>query len=171
MIMVDYVLCFIVVFVVLSVVVLGVAVAPHHGVIALMSVSFFCCTLMVVLGRTFTALVMYIVYLGGLVVVFSYCVSVEKGSGVEGTGGLKYPALVLGVGLVVCLWVICVYGGGGGLVLSEWEDYACLEAGGYGVFYFKGGAGLLVCSWGLIVALFSVLVVLSWSRLGGFRPF
>nr|YP_009937461.1 NADH dehydrogenase subunit 6 [Pareas boulengeri]QNT27532.1 NADH dehydrogenase subunit 6 [Pareas boulengeri] len=167
----DYALCFIVVFVVLSVVVLGVVVVPYHGVVALMGVSFFCCTLVVMLGRTFTALVMYIVYLGGLVVVFSYCVSVEKDSSVVDIAGLKWLMMVLGVGLMVYLWAGSVCGGGVLLVLSEWEDFLCLEVDGYGVFYFKGGAGLLVCSWGLIVALFSVLVVLSWSRLGGFRPF
>lgn len=79
--------------------------------------------------------------------------------------------VVLGVGLMVYLWWSSVCGGGALLVLSEWEDFLCLEVGGYGVFYFKGAGGLLVCSWGLIVALFSVLVILSWSRLGGFRPF
>jgi len=30
------------------------------------------------IGRTFIALVMYIVYLGGLIVVFGYCISIEK---------------------------------------------------------------------------------------------
>lgn len=89
MIIMDYALCFVVVFMVLSVVVLGVVVVPYHGVIALMGVSFFCCTLVAVLGRTFTALVIYIVYLGGLVVVFSYCVSVEKDSSVVGITSLK----------------------------------------------------------------------------------
>nr|YP_010177315.1 NADH dehydrogenase subunit 6 [Pareas formosensis]QSQ87114.1 NADH dehydrogenase subunit 6 [Pareas formosensis] len=166
MVMVDYMFCFIAVFMVLSVMVLGVVVVPYHGVIALMGVSFFCCVVMVILGRTFTALVVYVVYLGGLVVVFSYCVSVEKDDSVVGVGGFKYFMLVFGVGLVVCL---C--GGKGLLNPSEWGDYLCLEVNGYGVLYFNGGVGLIVCSWSLIVVLFSVLVVLGWSRLGGLRPF
>lgn len=37
----------------------------------------------------------------------------------------------------------------------------CVEVNGAGVFYFDGGAGLIVCSWGLLVVLFSILVILS----------
>lgn len=29
----------------------------------------------------------------------------------------------------------------------------------------------MMCTWGLVVTLFTVLVVLGWSRKGGFRPF
>lgn len=47
----------------------------------------------------------------------------------------------------------------------------CLEVNGHSVFYYKGGVGLIVCAWGLVVTLFSVMVILSWTRLGGFRPF
>lgn len=82
MFMINYLFGCILVFLVLSVVVLSLVIIPYHGVIALMGVSFFCCIFMVVLGRTFAALVMYIVYLGGLVVVFGYCISVEKGGSV-----------------------------------------------------------------------------------------
>lgn len=80
MIMMNYFFGAILVFLALSVMILSVVSVPYQGVVALMGVSFFCCIFMVALGRTFAALVMYIVYLGGLVVVFGYCVSVEKDS-------------------------------------------------------------------------------------------
>nr|YP_009193038.1 NADH dehydrogenase subunit 6 [Lycodon flavozonatus]ALP86028.1 NADH dehydrogenase subunit 6 [Lycodon flavozonatus] len=165
----NYFFSLVLVFLVFSVVILGVVSAPYQGVIALMGVSFFCCIFMVFLGRTFAALVMYIVYLGGLVVVFGYCVSVEKESGVYSAGWVKYFVIYVFLLLIVLWYLLCEVGGL--LVCVNWGDLVCLEMNGAGVFYFSGGWGLIVCSWGLLVVLFSVLVVLSWSRLGGLRPF
>nr|QXN53123.1 NADH dehydrogenase subunit 6 [Sinomicrurus peinani] len=166
MFMMNYLFGLVLLFVVFSVAALGMTLAPHQGVIALMGASFFCCLLMVLLGRTFAALVMYIVYLGGLVVVFGYCVSVEKDGGDVEVWGFKYLVVFLIMGLVY------LYGGFGGLlVYFDWENLACLEVNGGGVFYCDGAVGLVVCFWGLLVVLFSVLIILSWSRLGGLRPF
>nr|YP_010759790.1 NADH dehydrogenase subunit 6 [Elaphe urartica]WEY05645.1 NADH dehydrogenase subunit 6 [Elaphe urartica] len=164
----NYFFGFVLVFLVLSIFVLSVVSVPYQGVIALMGVSFFCCVFMVALGRTFSALVMYIVYLGGLVVVFGYCVSVEKGGVVFKVVGVKYIVIFVFV-LFVVLYLLG--GVGGSLVYTNWEDLVCLEMNGGSVFYFNGGVGLIVCSWGLLVVLFSILVILSWSRLGGLRPF
>nr|YP_001434499.1 NADH dehydrogenase subunit 6 [Agkistrodon piscivorus]ABF29845.1 NADH dehydrogenase subunit 6 [Agkistrodon piscivorus] len=168
----EYLLYFILVMVFFGVVTLGFTAVPYRGVISLMGVSFFCCVAMVMMGRTYAALVMYIVYLGGLVVVFGYCVSVEKGEVAVGFSGVWYFFMLAGVGVVVGVLVLVLGGCGQGLlVYSGWEGWVCLEVNGYGVFYCGGGAGLVMCAWGLIVALFSVLVVLGWTRLGGFRPF
>nr|YP_009867143.1 NADH dehydrogenase subunit 6 [Orientocoluber spinalis]QKG04178.1 NADH dehydrogenase subunit 6 [Orientocoluber spinalis] len=170
MMMMNYFFGLIMVFMVVSVVALSVISIPYQGVIALMGVSFFCCIFMVVLGRTFAALVMYIVYLGGLIVVFGYCVSVEKDSVIHEVGVVKYVIIFVLVLLGILSWLL-VGGVGGLLVYTNWEDLVCLEVNGSSVFYFNGGAGLIVCSWGLLVVLFSILVILSWSRLGGLRPF
>nr|YP_010481353.1 NADH dehydrogenase subunit 6 [Sinomicrurus japonicus]BDB03973.1 NADH dehydrogenase subunit 6 [Sinomicrurus japonicus] len=166
MFMMNYLFGIILLFVMFSVAALGMTFVPYQGVIALMGVSFFCCVLMVLLGRTFAALVMYIVYLGGLVVVFGYCVSVEKDKDNMGVSSFKYIIVFLMVGMA------CLYGGFSGLlVYFGLEDLVCLEVNGGSVFYCKGGVGLIICSWGLLVVLFSVLIILSWSRLGGLRPF
>nr|YP_009048552.1 NADH dehydrogenase subunit 6 [Lycodon rufozonatus]AHV78292.1 NADH dehydrogenase subunit 6 [Lycodon rufozonatus] len=164
----NYFFSLVLVFLVLSVVVLGVVSAPYQGVIALMGVSFFCCVFMVLLGRTFAALVMYVVYLGGLVVVFGYCVSVEKENDAYSTGLVKHFVIYVFL-LLIVLW--CLLREVEGLLVVNWGDLVCLEMNGAGVFYFSGGWGLIVCSWGLLVVLFSILVILSWSRLGGLRPF
>nr|AOT99458.1 NADH dehydrogenase subunit 6 [Thermophis shangrila] len=172
MIMMNYLFWVIMVFVVFSVVALGITSVPYQGVVALMGVSFFCCVFMVVLGRTFAALVMYIVYLGGLIVVFGYCVSVEKDEGgVFKTGGFKYLIISMFVVTAGFLSWVLVGEVGGLLIYTSWEDLVCLEVNGGGVFYFGGGAGLIMCSWGLLVVLFSILIILGWSRLGGLRPF
>nr|YP_009114000.1 NADH dehydrogenase subunit 6 [Protobothrops maolanensis]AGS43684.1 NADH dehydrogenase subunit 6 [Protobothrops maolanensis] len=172
MFLVEYLLYFILTLVFFGVVVLSFAVVSYQGVVSLVGISFFCCVAMVVMGRTYAALVMYIVYLGGLVVVFGYCVSVEKGEAVVGVSESWYFVVFFGVGAAVCVLMLVLGGSGQGLlVYSGWEDWVCLEVNGYGVFYCGGGVGLVVCAWGLVVALFSVLVILGWTRLGGLRPF
>nr|ACF60265.1 NADH dehydrogenase subunit 6 [Deinagkistrodon acutus] len=173
MFLVEYALYFVLALVFFGAVVLSFAVVPYQGVISLMGISFFCCIVMVMMGRTYVALVMYVVYLGGLVVVFGYCVSVEKGEGVAaGDSGFWYVSVFMGVSVGVCVLMFILGGGGQGLlVYSGWEDWVCLEVNGHSVFYYEGGVGLMVCAWGLVVTLFSVMVILSWTRLGGFRPF
>lgn len=105
MVLMNYFFSLVLVFLVLSVVVLGVVSAPYQGVIALMGVSFFCCVFMVLLGRTFAALVMYIVYLGGLVVVFGYCVSVEKENDAYSAGLVKHFVIYVFL-LLIVLWCL-----------------------------------------------------------------
>nr|YP_002317309.1 NADH dehydrogenase subunit 6 [Achalinus meiguensis]ACJ14787.1 NADH dehydrogenase subunit 6 [Achalinus meiguensis] len=166
----DYVFCLILLLMVVGVVVLGVTPVSYYGVVALMWVAFFCCVLMVFMGRVFTALVTYIVYLGGLVVVFGYCVSLEKDVDVVfKIVSLKFALFIL-VGLVVCFWALKT-GAGGLLVSFDQGSYVNLEVNGYGVFYCSGGVGLMVCLWGLMITLFSVLIILGWCRKGGFRTF
>ncbi|KAK9390883.1 NADH dehydrogenase subunit 6 (mitochondrion) [Crotalus adamanteus] len=173
MFLVEYSLYFVLVLVLFGVIVLSSVIVPYQGVVSLMGISFFCCVAMVIMGRTYAALVMYIVYLGGLIVVFGYCVSVEKGGEVvAGVGGLWCFLVLIGAGVVVGVLMLIFGGAGQGLlVYSGWEEGLCLEVNGYGVFYCDGGMGLVVCAWGLVVVLFSVLVILGWTRLGGLRPF
>nr|YP_010703009.1 NADH dehydrogenase subunit 6 [Sistrurus catenatus]WCO10288.1 NADH dehydrogenase subunit 6 [Sistrurus catenatus] len=173
MFLVEYMLYLVLAVVLFGVVVLSFTVEPYQGVISLMGISFFCCIAMVIMGRTYAALVMYIVYLGGLIVVFGYCVSVEKGGEVTaGVGGVLVFFVLLVVVVVVGVLMLIFGGEGQGLLLySGWEEWVCLEVNGYGVFYCGGGVGLMVCAWGLVVVLFSVLVILGWTRLGSFRPF
>nr|YP_002290803.1 NADH dehydrogenase subunit 6 [Daboia russelii]ACF60291.1 NADH dehydrogenase subunit 6 [Daboia russelii] len=168
----ECVVYLVLVFVVFSVVVLGIVVMPYHGVVSMMGVSFLCCVIMVVIGRTYAALVMYIVYLGGLIVVFGYCVSVEKGSEViMGISGVWYFLIIVSIGVVVGVLMIVFEGIQDLLVYTNWEDWVGLEVNGCSVFYFHGGVGLMICAWGLVVPLFTVLVVLDWSCKGGVRPF
>nr|AII19640.1 NADH dehydrogenase subunit 6 [Simalia amethistina] len=169
----DYVFCLIVTGMVFGAVVLSTTPVSYYGVIALMGLVFFCCVMMIGVGRTFIALVTFVVYLGGLVVVFSYCISVEKD--VEDV--LKvftskvFVFLFVCVGVVACLWIAFVFGLGEWLVMVSQDCFVCVEVNGFGVLYSNGGLGLMICSWGLLVTLFSILIVLSWHRWGGLRPF
>lgn len=41
------------------------------------------------------------------------------------------------------------------------DCFVCVEVNGFGVFYSDGGGGLMVCSLGLLITLFSILVILG----------
>lgn len=163
MLMIDYVFCLVVTCMIIGAVVLSTTPISYYGVISLMGLVFFCCVVMVGVGRTFVALVTFIVYLGGLVVVFSYCISVEKD--VEDVLKVFTSKIIVFlfacVGAVACLWVVLVLGVGGWLVSASQDCFVCVEVNGFGVFYSNGGLGLMVCSWGLLVTLFSILIVLG----------
>lgn len=115
MFIIDYVFCLIVTCMIVGAVVLSTTPVSYYGVIALMGLVFFCCVIMISMGRTFIALVTFVVYLGGLVVVFSYCISVEKD--VEDIlkvfTSKAFVFLFFCVGIAVCLWVMLVFGFGG----------------------------------------------------------
>lgn len=102
MFIIDYVFCLVVTCIVIGAVVLSTTPVSYYGVIALMGLVFFCCVVIVSAGRTFIALVTFVVYLGGLVVVFSYCISVEKD--VEDV--LKVFTYKVFVFLFVCVGVV-----------------------------------------------------------------
>lgn len=81
MFVIDYFFCLIIIFMVIGVIVLSTTLISYYGVISLIGFVFLSCIFISVMGQTFIALVMYIVYLGGLIVVFGYCISVEKDVG------------------------------------------------------------------------------------------
>nr|YP_313692.1 NADH dehydrogenase subunit 6 [Boa constrictor]BAE19999.1 NADH dehydrogenase subunit 6 [Boa constrictor] len=167
----DYFFCLLMMFMVVGVMVLSMTLISYHGVISLMGFVFLCCVFMSIIGRTFVALVMYIVYLGGLIVVFSYCISVEKDRGVQSPASNFFMYFFVCAGVVVYLWIVSFLGVGGWLVEVNQDCFVCIGVNGFGVLYSSGGFGLIVCSWILFITLFSILVILSWYRRGGLRSF
>nr|CAL37045.1 NADH dehydrogenase subunit 6 [Eunectes notaeus] len=173
MLIVDYFFCMIMMFMVVGAVILSMTLVSYYGVISLMGFVFLSCIFMSVMGRTFIALVMYIVYLGGLIVVFGYCISVEKDMGdvYKATMSKFFTYLFVCVGVMVYLWVVVFIGFGSFIVELDQDCFVPIGVNGFGVFYSDGGFGLMICSWGLFITLFSILVILSWHRRGGLRPF
>lgn len=148
MFVIDYYLCLIMMLMVIGAVVLSVTLVPYYGVISLMGFVLLCCIFMSIMGRTFIALVTYIVYLGGLIVVFGYCISVEKGSEDVFKASLSkvFVNLFVCVGVFIYLCVVVVLGLGDWLVGLGQDCYVCVEVNGFGVLYSGGGVGLIVCS-------------------------
>nr|YP_009943808.1 NADH dehydrogenase subunit 6 [Acanthisitta chloris]QOD95626.1 NADH dehydrogenase subunit 6 [Acanthisitta chloris] len=144
----------------------GLAVAsspsPYYGVVGLVLGAVAGCGWLLSLGVSFVSLVLFMVYLGGMLVVFVYSVSLAADPFPEGWG--DWGVVSRGAGLVVVLGVGVVGGGlaecwkfgieavdGGGMVLVR------LDFGGVALFYSCGVGMFLVAGWGLLLTLFVVL--------------
>lgn len=148
MFIIDYFFCLIIMFIVVGAIVLSMTLVSYYGVISLIGFVFLSCVFMSVMGRTFIALVMYIVYLGGLIVVFGYCISVEKDVGdvFKAVISKVFMYLLVGVGIVVYLWVVVFIGVDGCLVELCQDCFVSVGVNGFSVFYSDGGLGLMICS-------------------------
>nr|YP_010045713.1 NADH dehydrogenase subunit 6 [Zoothera aurea]ALH07260.1 NADH dehydrogenase subunit 6 [Zoothera aurea]QPG24588.1 NADH dehydrogenase subunit 6 [Zoothera aurea] len=155
----------------------GLAVAsnpsPYYGVVGLVLASVAGCGWLVSLGVSFVSLVLVMVYLGGMLVVFVYSVSLAADPYPEAWADLG----VVGYGLGMCLVVVVgvalgvelelVVSGGtvdfGGLS-SVRSDFS-----GVAVFYSWGAGLFLIGGWGLLLTLFVVLELVRGLSRGAIR--
>ncbi|YP_010000468.1 NADH dehydrogenase subunit 6 (mitochondrion) [Vidua macroura] len=155
----------------------GLAVAsnpsPYYGVVGLVVAAVAGGGWLVSLGVSFVSLVLVMVYLGGMLVVFVYSVSLAADPypetwtdwGVVGYGfGM---GLVVMVGLVVSgvLGVLAdVSTANGSGLLSVRVDFS-----GAAVLYSEGAGFLLIGGWGLLLTLFVVLELVRGLSRGAIR--
>nr|YP_010127255.1 NADH dehydrogenase subunit 6 [Tringa stagnatilis]AAL29224.1 NADH dehydrogenase subunit 6 [Tringa nebularia]QPO84658.1 NADH dehydrogenase subunit 6 [Tringa stagnatilis] len=156
----------------------GLAVAsnpsPYYGVVGLVLASVAGCGWLLSLGVSFVSLVLFMVYLGGMLVVFVYSVSLAADPFPEAWGDWRVVGygvsfiLVVVVGMVVgglieCwkLGVITVDSGG---MFSVRLDFS-----GVAMFYSDGVGMFLVAGWGLLLTLFVVLELVRGLSRGAIR--
>nr|YP_002364600.2 NADH dehydrogenase subunit 6 [Eurystomus orientalis]ABY26869.2 NADH dehydrogenase subunit 6 [Eurystomus orientalis] len=147
--------------------------SPYYGVVGLVLASVAGCGWLMSLGVSFVGLVLFMVYLGGMLVVFVYSVSLAADPFPEAWGDwrvLGYGAgfvAVLAVGVMVSgvegwkLGVITVDSGG---VFSVRADFS-----GVALFYSWGVGTFLVAGWGLLLTLFVVLELVRGLSRGAIR--
>nr|YP_010000676.1 NADH dehydrogenase subunit 6 [Tichodroma muraria]QOD96588.1 NADH dehydrogenase subunit 6 [Tichodroma muraria] len=155
----------------------GVAVAsnpsPYYGVVGLVVASVAGCGWLVSLGVSFLSLVLVVVYLGGMLVVFVYSVSLAADPYPESWADWGVAGYGLGMGLVVVVGLVVgevtgvvvdsgtVNGGGLSLVRTDFDGVAALYSWGAGLF--------LVGGWGLLLTLFVVLELVRGLSRGAIR--
>nr|YP_009379417.1 NADH dehydrogenase subunit 6 [Cypseloides fumigatus]ARQ81276.1 NADH dehydrogenase subunit 6 [Cypseloides fumigatus] len=156
----------------------GLAVAsnpsPYYGVVGLVVASVVGCGWLMSLGLSFVSLVLFMVYLGGMLVVFVYSVSLAADPFPETWGDWRVVGygvglvLVLVVGVVVGgsaegwkLGVVTVDSGGVFLVRLDFSGVALLYSWGVGLFLMGG--------WGLLLTLFVVLELVRGLSRGAIR--
>nr|YP_009562258.1 NADH dehydrogenase subunit 6 [Yungipicus canicapillus]QAV57599.1 NADH dehydrogenase subunit 6 [Yungipicus canicapillus]QDB64221.1 NADH dehydrogenase subunit 6 [Yungipicus canicapillus] len=156
----------------------GLAVAsnpsPYYGVVGLVLGSVVGCGWLMSLGVSFVALVLFMVYLGGMLVVFVYSVALAADPFPETWG--DWRVLGYGVGLVGVLVVGVVTGGVGEyLKLGVWTVDSGgvvsvrLDFSGVAMFYSWGVGMFLVAGWGLLLTLFVVLELVRGLSCGAIR--
>nr|YP_637113.1 NADH dehydrogenase subunit 6 [Podiceps cristatus]QQK90401.1 NADH dehydrogenase subunit 6 [Podiceps cristatus]QQK90402.1 NADH dehydrogenase subunit 6 [Podiceps cristatus]BAE95766.1 NADH dehydrogenase subunit 6 [Podiceps cristatus] len=156
----------------------GLAVAsnpsPYYGVVGLVLASVVGCGWLLSLGASFVSLVLFMVYLGGMLVVFVYSVSLAADPFPE--AWWDWGVVWYGVGLVLVLVVGSVVGG----ILEGWKLGVVtvdgggvfsvrLDFSGVALFYSWGTGMLMVGGWGLLLTLFVVLELVRGLSRGAIR--
>nr|YP_009051451.1 NADH dehydrogenase subunit 6 [Henicorhina leucosticta]AIH00791.1 NADH dehydrogenase subunit 6 [Henicorhina leucosticta] len=155
----------------------GLAVAsnpsPYYGVVGLVVASIAGCGWLVSLGASFVSLVLVMVYLGGMLVVFVYSVSLAAEPYPEFWGDWGVVGYGLGMGLVVVAGG--VVGGvfeclvDGGTVDGAGVSWVRMDFSGVAVFYSWGAGLFLIGGWGLLLTLFVVLELVRGLSRGAIR--
>nr|BCO16475.1 NADH dehydrogenase subunit 6 [Sphaerodactylus elegans] len=153
---------------------IGVAASPSpvFGAMGLVVAAAAGCGVLGVFGGSFISLILFLVYLGGMLVVFAYSVALAADSHPEAWGGQSVLCYVLGyvclVGLGVVVFGSLIGAGGYGIVGGDWGGGfgLRLDLSGVVLLYSSGWVVLLLCGWGLVLALF-VVVELTWGRAYG----
>nr|QXU60306.1 NADH dehydrogenase subunit 6 [Pternistis ahantensis] len=148
--------------------------SPYYGVVGLVLASVVGCGWLVNLGVSFISLVLFMIYLGGMLVVFVYSVSLAADLYPEAWGnwrvvgyGLSFVLVVfVGVALggFVDFWKIGVV-----TVNSGGMFFVRLDFSGVAAFYSCGVGLFLVAGWGLLLVLFVVLELVRGLSRGAIR--
>nr|UMB51003.1 NADH dehydrogenase subunit 6 [Pipa arrabali] len=142
--------------------------SPYFAALGLVVAAGAGCWVIIGLGSSFLSLVLFLVYLGGMLVVFAYSAALTAEPYPEAWGSWSVIFYVA-VYLAGVVWAYSVVGGvelvgvievgvGWAVVKSDW--------GGVAMLYGVGGWLLVVSGWVLLLTLFVVLEV-SRGRLGG----
>nr|WES13598.1 NADH dehydrogenase subunit 6 [Batagur affinis affinis] len=151
------------------------SVSPYYGVVSLVFGAFSGCVVLVSVGGSFVSLVLFLIYLGGMLVIFAYSsalVGEPYSVGWTGTEGMLYGVcyflMILGLaGAGLVSW--SVGGLGSGNVDGDGLCIVRSEFGGFPWFFHFGGGLLLIAGWALLLTLFVVLELVRGLSRGVLR--
>nr|WNH17861.1 NADH dehydrogenase subunit 6 [Gymnothorax elegans] len=155
--------------------VLGVASnpAPYFAALGLVLAAGGGCGMLVGHGGSFVSLVLFLIYLGGMLVVFAYSAALAAEPYPESWGDWSVLGYVVGYG-VLCIVgaVLCIEGVGEHCsVVDEFHGFSVLRGdfGGVSYVYYLGGEMLMICGWALLLTLFVVLELSRGGERGALR--
>nr|YP_010723701.1 NADH dehydrogenase subunit 6 [Pethia stoliczkana]YP_913469.1 NADH dehydrogenase subunit 6 [Pethia ticto]WDW30019.1 NADH dehydrogenase subunit 6 [Pethia stoliczkana]BAF41530.1 NADH dehydrogenase subunit 6 [Pethia ticto] len=135
---------------------------PYFAALGLVVAAGVGCGVLVGFGGSFLSLILFLIYLGGMLVVFAYSAALAAEPFPEAWGSrsvLVYVAVYL---LGVCLVAGLFWGGWYAdywVIIDELKEFSVLrgDVGGVAVIYSLGGGVLVICAWVLFLTLFVVL--------------
>nr|YP_003457120.1 NADH dehydrogenase subunit 6 [Lophiodes caulinaris]BAI76966.1 NADH dehydrogenase subunit 6 [Lophiodes caulinaris] len=157
-----------------GVVVVAVNPSPYFGALGLVVAAGLGCAFLASHGGSFLSLVLFLIYLGGMLVVFAYSAALAAEPFPEGLGSRRVALSALlyvgGVGLASSLFW-------GGWYKVFWQSAGeCAEffvyrgdTGGVALMYSSGGQMLLIGAWVLLLTLFVVLELTRGLSRGALR--
>nr|BAR45860.1 NADH dehydrogenase subunit 6 [Lestidium atlanticum] len=148
--------------------------APYFAALGLVLAAGFGCGLLVAQGGSFLSLVLFLIYLGGMLVVFAYSAALAAEPFPASWGDrsvLGYVLLYLVGVLLAAVWFGGGWYGATWVAVDEFKDFVVLrgDVGGVALMYSSGGGLLVVCAWVLLLALFVVLELTRGLSRGALR--
>nr|YP_008475546.1 NADH dehydrogenase subunit 6 [Gnathopogon strigatus]BAN78569.1 NADH dehydrogenase subunit 6 [Gnathopogon strigatus] len=139
---------------------------PYFAALGLVVAAGVGCGILVGCGGSFLSLVLFLIYLGGMLVVFAYSAALAAEPFPEAWGSRSVAGYVLVYLLGVVLMAVVFWGGwyeGSWVIIDELKEFSVLrgDVSGVAVMYSFGGAMLVICAW---VLLLTLLVVLELTR-------
>nr|YP_010885449.1 NADH dehydrogenase subunit 6 [Congrogadus subducens]QXP99626.1 NADH dehydrogenase subunit 6 [Congrogadus subducens] len=136
--------------------------SPYFAALGLVMVAGMACGVMTSQGGLFLALILFLIYLGGMLVVFAY--SAALAAELYPESWMSWPV----AGLVMLYLSVLVYVLGGVYgwwyevapsTVEEYCDFSVLrgDVGGVALMYSGGGGMLILGGWVLLLTLFVVL--------------
>ena len=135
--------------------------SPYYGALGLVLVALSGCVLVGLLGVSFMALILILIYMGGMLVVFVYstAISAERYPAVRGT-----PKEVISLFFIVVLWVFIGFDSFLDVNNVSWEGLCRAGLLGRGNLFGASGFYLLGAGYILLVALIVALVITYGSN-------
>nr|YP_005087619.1 NADH dehydrogenase subunit 6 [Sundasalanx sp. Chao Phraya]BAL43698.1 NADH dehydrogenase subunit 6 [Sundasalanx sp. Chao Phraya] len=148
--------------------------SPYYAALGLVLCSGSACAFLAVCGSGFLALALFLIYLGGMLVVFGYTTALAADPHPQTWGDvsvLEQFVLCFMVVLVGFLYVAPLVVDWTGGVLSGCKELLMVraEVGGVAMLYSVVGPVLLLCAWALLLTLFVVLELTRGHNRGPLR--
>nr|YP_913339.1 NADH dehydrogenase subunit 6 [Tinca tinca]AGE10773.1 NADH dehydrogenase subunit 6 [Tinca tinca]AGE10774.1 NADH dehydrogenase subunit 6 [Tinca tinca]AGE10775.1 NADH dehydrogenase subunit 6 [Tinca tinca]QPF96680.1 NADH dehydrogenase subunit 6 [Tinca tinca]QWE36576.1 NADH dehydrogenase subunit 6 [Tinca tinca] len=139
---------------------------PYFAALGLVVAAGVGCGILVGCGGSFLSLVLFLIYLGGMLVVFAYSAALAAEPFPEAWGSRSVAGYVLVYLLGVVLMGALFWGDwyeGSWVIIDGLKEFSMLrgDVGGVAVMYSFGGGMLVICAW---VLLLTLLVVLELTR-------
>nr|YP_009257110.1 NADH dehydrogenase subunit 6 [Netuma thalassina]YP_009450320.1 NADH dehydrogenase subunit 6 [Arius arius]YP_009711228.1 NADH dehydrogenase subunit 6 [Arius maculatus]YP_009861096.1 NADH dehydrogenase subunit 6 [Arius dispar]ANG43955.1 NADH dehydrogenase subunit 6 [Netuma thalassina]APB93567.1 NADH dehydrogenase subunit 6 [Arius arius]AWD84326.1 NADH dehydrogenase subunit 6 [Netuma thalassina]QCY72236.1 NADH dehydrogenase subunit 6 [Arius dispar]QGI24686.1 NADH dehydrogenase subunit 6 [Ar len=145
--------------------------APYFAALGLAVAAGVGCGVLVGHGGSLVGLMLFLIYLGGMLVVFAYsaALAAEPFPETWGAGSVKAYVLVYLVGVGTVAWWF--WGGYGSWAVDEFKEFFMVrcDVGGVSLMYSVGGGMLIVCAWVLLLCLFVVLELTRGLGRGALR--
>nr|YP_004465126.1 NADH dehydrogenase subunit 6 [Tanichthys albonubes]UQT68445.1 NADH dehydrogenase subunit 6 [Tanichthys albonubes]WRO39434.1 NADH dehydrogenase subunit 6 [Araiocypris batodes]BAK23028.1 NADH dehydrogenase subunit 6 [Tanichthys albonubes] len=139
---------------------------PYFAALGLVVAAGVGCGILVGCGGSFLSLALFLIYLGGMLVVFAYSAALAAEPFPEAWGSRSVMMYVLTYLVGVVLAASLFWGGwyeGSLVIIDGLKELSLLrgDVGGVAVMYSFGGMMLVICAW---VLLLTLLVVLELTR-------
>nr|BBH37367.1 NADH dehydrogenase subunit 6 [Uropterygius concolor] len=147
--------------------------APYFAALGLVLAAGGGCGILASYGGSFVSLVLFLIYLGGMLVVFAYSAALAAEPYPESWGDWSVVGYVFGYGALCVLGALYCVDAVGGFCFSvdELQTFSMLRGDfvGASYMYHFGGEMLIICGWALLLTLFVVLELARGRERGALR--